>query len=424
MPYTAAIAPVATTVGGTAAAATGVGLPLAAGLAIRSIIKNSRRKRAEANAQVAAAGGNPNPAFPGRDQYGRAQVENPDNPGFDLAGWPMSYAERGPGSGPMTNPAGIAPTIGQIANTIPWGSVVNPPDTTGQLPPSASPSRLPPEPDVAAPVQPPATQSVISSILPTAISAGTSLLGGYLQSRAASRAANVQSDAALQAAQVNREAGREAIEFNREALAQQQRNIQPWIDTGTESLQTIGGMVKDPGYGFTREFKAPTAEEAMMDPGIQFQLQQGSKALEASLKAKGLSLSGKAVKEINQFAQGVAGQGYQNVYNRSAQDYERAYNVFSNERSARLNPLLSMAGLGQTSVGQLNAAVGSGADRAANITLGTAANVTDQQTQASNARASGYVGSANAYSGALSNIGNTIVDAVTLRDVLRRLPLS
>lgn len=425
MPYTSEIAPAAgaTTIG---AAASGVGLPLALGLKLWSASKKARQKRAEANAQVAAAGGNPNPAFPGRDQYGRAQVENPDNPGFDMAGWPMTYAE-GPGSGPNTNPIGAVTTVADIAaGSIPRirlrpGSVPTEVDNQEALGRQA-PIQTPAPTDDTMPTT--NQQSLVSSILPTAISAGISILGGYLQSRAASRAATTQADSAERAAEINREAGREALAFNREALAQQQANQQPWVDAGTGSLRTIGDMVKDPGYGFTQTFKAPTPKEAMMDPGIQFQLQQGSRALEASLKAKGLSLSGKAVKEINELAQGIAGQGYQNVYNRSKGEFDTAYNLFANERASRLNPLLSMAGLGQTSVGQLNSAIGNAGSNAANITLGTAANVTDQQTSAAASRASGYAAGGNIWGNTLGNIGNTIQDTITLRELMKRFPVT
>lgn len=405
---------VGTTIGAVAGAAA---MPLQLWLMSRGL---AARRRAN-NARVGDY------ALPGHDQLGNPQEENPDNPGFDTRGFPMTYAERGPGSGPMTRPTSTLGEFAKVAAGIPWEAVVHPPRTTGQLPPSASPTVTPPEPDVTPPgkaPKAPGEQSMISSILPVGISAGTSLLGGYLQSRAANRAANTQADAAVQAAEINREAGREALQFNRGALQQQQQNIQPWIDAGTGALRTVGDMVKDPGYGFTKEFKAPTPEEAMMDPGIKFQLQQGQAALEASLKAKGLSLSGKAVKEINEFAQGVAGQGYERVYNRAAQDYERTFNVFNQERAARLNPLLSMAGLGQTSVGQLNSAVGQAGSNAANITLGTAANVTDQQTNAAAARASGYAAKGNIWGNTLGNIGNTILDTVTLRELMKRLPVT
>jgi len=245
--------------------------------------------------------------------------------------------------------------------------------------------------------------SLLQRLLPSLISGGTSILGGIFGSNAANRAAETQSDAALEAARLQTQAGQDALNFNREALAQQQQNLQPWLDSGAGALRSIEEMLANP-------FVMPTQEEAMQDPGIQFQMQQGQRALEAYERAHGKLLSGKAVKDINTFAQGVASQGYSNVANRKLQ-----------EREANLNPLLSMAGLGQTSMSQSNAAISNAANQNANIGLTTAGNVGNFQTQGANARASGYVGSANSMINAVQNIGNNIMQSQSIADIMRRL---
>ena len=213
------------------------------------------------------------------------------------------------------------------------------------------------------------------------------------------------------------------LQFNREALAQQQQNIQPWLNAGTGALNTIGQMVNDPGFNFTQEFKPPTQEEIASDPMIQFQLDRGQKQLDAYLRSKGLSMSGKAIKEINEFAQGVASQSSQRVFQNKLTEYETAYNRFANERSARLNPLMSIAGLGQTSVGQLNSAQQNAANTAGDITLGTAARTADATTSAAASRASGYAAGGNIWGNVLGNVGNQILDSATMRDLMRRLPI-
>src|SRR3990167_358498 len=124
----------ATTIGSVASAAA---LPISLIPLGIQLARRARQKRAEANAQIAAAGGNPNPAFPGYDQYGNPQVENPNNPGFDMAGFPLSYTQ-GPGSGPMTNPTtgGVGRTVAEIAAGA-LGSIPAPGPNEGQLPPNA-----------------------------------------------------------------------------------------------------------------------------------------------------------------------------------------------------------------------------------------------------------------------------------------------
>lgn len=243
--------------------------------------------------------------------------------------------------------------------------------------------------------------SLLSRLLPQLISGGTSLIGGVIASRAANNAAQVQADAATQAAETMRLAGQDAIGFNREVLQQQQENLQPWLDAGTGALTSIGDMLKDP-------FKLPTMEEAMQDPGIQFALDRGTKAVEASLRSKGLSSSGKAQKELTEFAQGTASQGYDQVVNRRL-----------TERQANLNPLFSLAGLGQDSTNSLNTALGTAGGRNADLTVNTAANVANQQTNAAAARASGIASSGNIYGSTVGGIGSNILQQQILDQLLR-----
>ena len=115
------------------------------------------------------------------------------------------------------------------------------------------------------------------------------------------------------------------------------------------------------------------------DPGYGFRFEQGQKALERSAAARGGLISGNTGGALQQFGQGLASQEYQNAFNR-----------YQTERSARLNPLQSLAGVGQTSVNQLGAA---GQNYASGMgeALGAGAQ----------ARASGYMGGANAIGGGI-----------------------
>src|SRR3990167_6372869 len=374
-------------------------------------------------------GKNPlDPAYTNVVAPGIAQGQAQPNPGPNVGGTLLRTAAA----------VGAPLAINALQNRVPVNQVgqvggqVNP--TTGLPIPGGS---------VAAPGAAPTggTSSLLSRLLPNLISSGTSLISGAIQSRAAGQAATTQSDTALEVARIQADAGREAsqltaktaadnLAFNRETLEQQQKNLQPWLDAGTGALRTIGEITNQPGW--TGSFKPPTPEEAAQDPATQFQLQQGARALEASLRSKGLSLSGAAAKEIQALGQGIASQGYQRVRENAVGDYERAYNTFVNERASRLNPQLAVAGFGQTATGNLNSAQGRAAELGTDISTGatraigdigisTARGVGDLQTQAANARASGYVGGANAWGGAVSNIGNNILDTVTMQQILQRL---
>ncbi len=136
-----------------------------------------------------------------------------------------------------------------------------------------------------------------------------------------------------------------------------------------------------PDFGkYARDFGMADFEQ---DPGYAFRQSEGMKALERSAAARGGLLSGKTLKGIQRFGQDLASQEYQNAFNR--------YQV---NRANQLNPLQSLMGAGQTSANVLTGAAGqAGQNQASNL------------YNAGAARASGYVGSANALGGAISGIG-------------------
>lgn len=158
----------------------------------------------------------------------------------------------------------------------------------------------------------------------------------------------------------------------------------PYRNAGYGALNTITSDFQNQ-TGFAKPFDM---NSFYSDPGYQFQLQQGTKAVNNSYAAKGGLLSGAAVKATDAYTTGLANTTYGDAYNRylatSAQQY---------------NQLAGVAGLGQTSVAQTGAAGTSAANSIANTTYQGA-------TQAANARASGYVGAANAIGGATGSLSN------------------
>ena len=133
----------------------------------------------------------------------------------------------------------------------------------------------------------------------------------------------------------------------------------------------------DPRFGdLTRRF---SLEDFQADPGYQFRLAEGQKALDRGAAARGLWNSGRQMKALTRFGQDTASNEFGNAYNRFRLDNSDIFNRYA-----------SAAGIGQTATSQL---VQQGAN--------TANNVASNQLAAGNARASGYVGQANALTGAV-----------------------
>ena len=145
----------------------------------------------------------------------------------------------------------------------------------------------------------------------------------------------------------------------------------------------LSSITKNPNY------KAPTQDaiggssgagggadySAFYDsPDYKFTFEQGNKAVNAGLAARGLSNSGRAMKELTKYGQGAA----------------------STQLNTYRNALAAMAGVGQTTATNLG-----------NLGSNTASQVGQNTQNAADARASGYLGSANAWSSALNSGAGT-----------------
>jgi hypothetical protein len=211
---------------------------------------------------------------------------------------------------------------------------------------------------------------------------GAAVIGGGATAIASGKAAKTQERAADKATESAERTLNRQIElqepFRQGGLTAQNEIMQ---------LLGIGGDKTAAGYGSLG--KSFGADQFQQDPGYAFRQSEGMKALERSAAARGNLMSGSTMKGIQRFGQDLASQEYQNAFNR--------YQV---ERAAKLNPLQSLMGSGQSSANVLTGAAGQmGQNEASNI------------YNAGQARASGYIGQSNALNQALSGITNYMVQA-------------
>ena len=211
---------------------------------------------------------------------------------------------------------------------------------------------------------------------------GSAVIGGVAASSAAKKAAKAQTKAAQTAA-----AQQERM-FERQVELQEPFR-QAGLTAQNEILQLLGVGGDKTAAGYGSMAKPFGMDQFQQDPGYAFRQSEGMKALERSAAARGSLLSGSTLKGIQRFGQDLASQEYQNAFNR--------YQV---ERAARLNPLQSLMGAGQSSANVLTGAAGQ---------LGQG--LAQSELAAGQARASGYVGQANALNQALGGITNYMVQA-------------
>jgi hypothetical protein len=189
---------------------------------------------------------------------------------------------------------------------------------------------------------------------------GSALVGAY----SAKKAGDVQAGAMDRASELE-------YKQYQETVARQK----PFYDVGVNALPELVAASKYTPFGM---------EQFQADPGYAFRLKEGQQALDRQAAARGGLISGGALKAATRYGQEMGSQEYTNAFNR-----------YQAERTARLQPLQALTGMGQSTGQQISQA---------GQTM--ASNVGNNMGSAAAARASGYVGGANALTSGLGTYLN------------------
>jgi hypothetical protein len=210
-----------------------------------------------------------------------------------------------------------------------------------------------------------------------AIATGTAIIGSALIGAAGSAAAGIFGG--NKAAKSQKKASKKAAQLQREAMAAQAELVKPYVEAGKNALAEYQKMAPYEDFGM-KQFEA--------DPGYNFRMAEGMKALERSAAARGLLQSGGTLKGIQQYGQNLA-----------SSEYENAFSRYLSQREARMDPYRYLTGLGQgTAVGQASNIGSSGA---------ALAEIAAQRGNVNAAQAAGTAGAiGNAFGSAAQGIGS------------------
>jgi hypothetical protein len=175
---------------------------------------------------------------------------------------------------------------------------------------------------------------------------GSAVVGGVIASQGAKSAANAQARSADAAS------AEQARQYD-----QTRQDFAPWRAAGQTALANLA----DPNKNF------------MASPDYAFTKAQGMRGIESSAAARGGAFSGNALRSLDQFNSNLASTQFGDWWNRQA----------------------GLAGVGQQATGSTAAAGQNAANNISNNTLA-----------AGDARASGIIGGANAWSNAFAGVGN------------------
>ena len=219
---------------------------------------------------------------------------------------------------------------------------------------------------------------------------------GIATAAAIAGSALVGAAASRKAGKVQERAAKDQAAERKAALDRQEELSRPYRETGLEAqnaLARMAGLGTDTGaadYGMLGR-----QVDLMNDPGFNFRLREGTKDLDRRISAGGRLWSGGALKAGQQYSQELASQEYSNAFDRAMR-----------LRAERANALAGLYGGGLQATTGFSQDVGQSARTAA-----------DLMTSGAAARASGYIGGANALNQALS-MG---VNYMNQRDLLNRI---
>lgn len=223
------------------------------------------------------------------------------------------------------------------------------------------------------------------------IETGAAILGSSVIGALASQdAGSSQADAANRASAIS------------DAQYQQTRADQaPYRQAGYNALAEMQRTAKNvPGaFSFNNE-------EMYRDPGYQFRLSEGQRAMARTAGNRGGLVSGTSLKAMQDYAQNAASGEFGNAYNRAF----NTYNTGVASENQLYNRQAGMAGIGQSATNLTNAAGANNANAMGNyLTSGAAA------------QAAGTVGMANAANSGLGTYlnytsNNRLIDALKNRN--------
>jgi predicted flap endonuclease-1-like 5' DNA nuclease len=168
---------------------------------------------------------------------------------------------------------------------------------------------------------------------------------------------------------------------------------------------------------WTEQFKAPDAITEQNDPGYQARLKLGQDTIEKSAAARGGVLTGGTAKDLTNYAQDYASNEYGNVYARGWNDYTSRYNNFQTNNANTFNRLAAISGVGQTTADQLGMMGLNSANGINSTLMNSAAQIGQQYNNAGAARASGYVGQANAINGGIGSVNSALQNYLLLQQL-------
>ena len=260
----------------------------------------------------------------------------------------------------------------------------------------------------------------------TGVSAGASLLGGYLSSSGQQKAAETGATSSREAALIQAAAAEQALRLQKQLADEQVLRNAPTVQAGDTArnrmLDLIGlsGRTGAAGYGSANQpfsmagfdpnslMRNFGAADFQTDPGYNFRLSEGLKALDRQAAARGGMMSGAALKAAGRFGGDLASQEYGNAFNRFQTNRASQAGLYTDALNRERTRQMDEYGrLSDFTTRGANAAAGTGSSQAA---YGT--NAANLMSQGAQAMGQGVIGAGQSAAAGQIGAGNTFNNAI------------
>ena len=246
--------------------------------------------------------------------------------------------------------------------------------------------------------------------------------GGIAQAAGSVAAASIQADATKAAAKLATDSANRSADMVQGRYNTTRGDFEPYRTLGGQATNMLSERLPD--LTGTDSFYLQSMRDEMplvpgemtqanleATPGYQFTLSQGLKATQNAAAARGLGVSGAALKGAATFATGLSDQTYaqrfaqqQALFGNQQTRFGNVQTQFTDDQGLRANAFNRLAGV--TSIGQASAAqVGAFGAQAANAAGGFL-------TSGASAAGAGLIAGGNAAAGGINGIANGINSAI------------
>lgn len=216
------------------------------------------------------------------------------------------------------------------------------------------------------------------ALIAAAVIATATVGSAVISSNASKSAAKSQAKAADKAASVQANAADQATGLQRDIYNTNRADLAPWREAGGNALRMLADSLGMNGP----EGSARGTSAFRTSPGYDFAVSEGTRAVNSNFAAKRMTFSGAREKALTRFGQGTADQ----------------------EFGSWIGNLKAIAGIGQTATNTTAQGATAYAQNTGNLMQDAAAARASGYVGSANAATAGTLGSANAISGGVNNL--------------------